>query len=94
MIISDVHMPGMDRMEFLESLTKDADRENIPFLIMTSLPTVEKEQRAFDLGAVDFLDKAKLKKGEILDLVNMKLVSNLRADRPEDRVKVNLKLIN
>lgn len=61
---------------------------------MTSLPTVEKEQRAFDLGAVDFLDKAKLKKGEILDLVNMKLVSNLRADRPEDRVKVNLKLIN
>lgn len=94
MIISDIHMPGMDGMEFLEAFTKDADRKNIPFLIMTALPTVEKEQKAFDLGAADFIDKSKLSSEEVLDQIHMKLVSNVRDENRRDRLNVNLKLIN
>jgi CheY-like chemotaxis protein len=94
MIISDIHMPGIDGIAFLESITKDADRRNIPFIIMTSQPTDEKEQKALELGAMDFIDKEKLNRDELLNLVNMKLVANVRPEKVEDRVGVNLKVIN
>ncbi len=94
MIISDIHMPGIDGIAFLESLTKDADRKNIPFIIMTSQPTDEKQQKALELGAADFIDKEKLNRDELLNLVNMKLVANVRPDKVEDWVGINLKVIN
>ena len=94
MIISDIHMPGIDGIAFLESLTKDADQKNVPFIIMTAQPTDEKQQKALELGAADFIDKEKLNRDELLNLVNMKLVSNVRPEKKEDRIGVNLKIIN
>lgn len=57
LILSDIHMPGMDGLEFLESLMADSEKKNIPVLIMTAQPTVEKEKEALNLGAADFIDK-------------------------------------
>lgn len=57
LILSDIHMPDVDGLEFLESLMIDADRKNLPILIMTAQPTVEKEQLALNLGASSFIDK-------------------------------------
>lgn len=78
-ILTDIHMPGMSGLEFLEALMQDADRKNIPVLIMTSLPSVEKEQKALGLGAVDFIDKALFNsdKEELLNRIRMKLVANV-----------------
>lgn len=78
-ILSDIHMPGMSGLEFLESLTADAEHRNIPILIMTSLPTVEKEQKALGLGAADFIDKALFNtdKDELLNRIRMKMVANV-----------------
>ncbi|HAH51423.1 MAG TPA: response regulator, partial [Balneola sp.] len=57
LILSDIHMPGMTGLEFLEAIKKDAEKKNIPILLMTSLPTLEKEQKAMELGAKDFIQK-------------------------------------
>lgn len=57
LILSDIHMPGISGLEFLESLQTDTSKKQIPVLIMTNLPTPEKEQKAFQFGAADFIKK-------------------------------------
>ncbi|MDX1618518.1 MAG: response regulator [Balneolaceae bacterium] len=57
LILTDIHMPGMSGLDFLESLTRDAEKKAIPVLVMTHLPTIEKEKKALDLGAADFIEK-------------------------------------
>jgi len=90
LILCDIHMPGISGLEFLESIMADAEKKNIPILIMTSLPSVEKEQKALDLGAADFIDKDQFNthKEEVINRIHMKLVSNF--DRPDPDGKINL----
>ncbi|MEQ8525269.1 response regulator [Gracilimonas sp.] len=78
-ILTDIHMPGMSGLDFLQALMEDADRKDIPVLIMTSLPTVEKEQMALGLGAADFIDKSLFneKPDELLNRIRAKLVSSI-----------------
>jgi len=85
-ILTDIHMPGMSGIEFLEALMADADRQNIPVLIMTSLPTVEKEQAALDLGAADFIDKSLFNsdRDALINRIRVKMVANVDIpDLPE-----------
>ncbi len=79
----------MSGIEFLEALTADAERQNIPVLIMTSLPTVEKEQAALGLGAADFIDKSLFNTDldALLNRIRVKLVANVDIpDLPEKLV--------
>lgn len=88
-IVTDIHMPGMSGLDFLESLMMDAERKNIPVLIMTSLPTVEKEQKALGLGAADFIDKILFTKDrqEVVNRIRMKLVTNVQIpELPEELI--------
>lgn len=80
LILSDIHMPGMSGLDFLESLAKDAERHDIPVLIITSDPSPEKESKAHDLGAADFIDKQLLHKDpqKLRERIQMKLVTNIR----------------
>lgn len=97
LILSDIHMPGLSGLEFLESLMKDAGKKQIPVLIMTNLPTVEKERKALNLGAEDFIDKVLFthSKEEILKRVRMKLVTNLDIpDLNQDLITQKNKLIS
>lgn len=90
LILSDIHMPGLSGLEFLESLMKDAEKKRIPILIMTSMPTAEKEQKALDLGAADFIrkDLFNTDKEKVLDRIRAKILSNF--DYPELSGKVDI----
>ncbi len=91
LILSDIHMPGLTGLELLESIRQDNEKKEIPVLIMTNLPTVEKEQKALDLGAADFIKKELFTsdRERILELVRMKLVTNIDVSDLEDDLAEN-----
>lgn len=95
LILCDIHMPGMTGLEFLEAIKKDTDKKDIPILLMTSLPTVEKEQKAMDLGAKDFINKElfHLSPIEVAQRIEMKLVSNFRIPDLSKKLAANQKEI-
>lgn len=88
LILSDIHMPGLTGLELLESLRTDFEKKKIPVLIMTNLPTVDKEKKALDLGAADFIKKELFTKDKvsILERVRMKLVSNVQLPDLEEEL--------
>lgn len=99
LILSDIHMPGISGLEFLESIRLDEKKKRIPVLIMTNLPTVEKEKKAFDLGAADFIKKELLNndKEKVLEIIRMKIVTDVRVEgvnedqsRNKDRLVMKL----
>lgn len=96
LIISDIHMPGISGLDFLESLMADAEKKNIPILIMTALPTVEKEQKALDLGAADFINKDLFhtKPEEVLNRVRAKLISNFEYPDLTEKLSVDTKKLS
>lgn len=91
LILSDIHMPGLTGLELLESLRLDDEKKKIPVLIMTNLPTVEKERKALDLGAADFIKKElfNINKERILELVRMKLVTDIDISDLEESLADN-----
>ena len=96
LILSDIHMPGISGLEFLESIRLDEKKKKIPVLIMTNLPTVEKEQKAYDLGAADFIKKELLNndKEKVLEIIRMKIVTDVRVDGlDEDQSKKKDRLV-
>lgn len=95
LVLSDIHMPGMSGLEFLESLRKDVEKKDIPVLIITSQPTEEKENQALDLGAADFIDKELIHKNkeELLERVQMKLVTGLQTPNLNSKLKIDKKKI-
>lgn len=96
LILSDIHMPGISGLEFLESIRLDEKKKKIPVLIMTNLPTVEKEQKAFDLGAADFIKKELLNndREKVLEMIRMKIVTDVRVEGvSEDQSKKKDRLV-
>ncbi len=54
-ILSDIQMPEMTGIEFLEAIKKS--QPNVEFIIMTSNATLETAMQAIKLGAYDYLTK-------------------------------------
>lgn len=79
LILSDIHMPGLSGLELLESIRDDKEKSKIPVLIMTNLPTIEKEQKALHLGAADFIKKERFNTDRegVLELVRMKILTDV-----------------
>ena len=56
LILLDIEMPRMDGYEFLEWL-RGSDIKDIPVAVISSRSTEKYRQKAFELGAMDFLGK-------------------------------------
>ncbi|MFH5832363.1 PleD family two-component system response regulator [Halalkalibaculum sp. DA3122] len=93
LIMSDIHMPGISGLEFLESLMEDAEKRAIPVLVITNLPTVDKEKKALELGAADFIEKPMFvdQQEEVLNRVRMKLVTNIDLPDISNKLVINKK---
>lgn len=57
LIISDIEMPQIDGWQFLEYVKTDENFGRIPVVIITSLDADEYRERAFSLGASDYIVK-------------------------------------
>ena len=56
-IITDIHSPGMDGLEFLQALKADPDLDHIPVIIASAYTDLERWCRAMRLGAAEYLEK-------------------------------------
>lgn len=56
-IITDVNMPRMDGLTFIEEVRSDAGNRAIPILVLTTESDVEKKQRARRAGATGWIVK-------------------------------------
>jgi signal transduction histidine kinase len=57
LILSDINMPEMDGFELLRRIREDENMEGVVFFVMTGDEELEKREKAFRLGADDFLKK-------------------------------------
>lgn len=57
MILTDIMMPKMNGLQFLEKLQESPVLRKIPVIVMTSLSQVEHAEKARSLGAVAYLVK-------------------------------------
>ena len=57
LILSDIEMPQIDGWEFLEYVKTDDNFGHVPVVLVTSLEAEIHRQRAFELGASDYLVK-------------------------------------
>lgn len=68
-ILLDILMPKMDGFSTLEQLKAGADTKDIPVIMLTNLGQKEDVDRAFELGAADYLIKAHFKPSETVEKV-------------------------
>jgi diguanylate cyclase (GGDEF)-like protein len=57
LILLDVAMPVMNGYDVCKELKSDPSTSTIPIIFITAMQTEEDEEKALDLGAVDFLTK-------------------------------------
>jgi chemosensory pili system protein ChpA (sensor histidine kinase/response regulator) len=56
-ILTDVEMPRMDGYELLSSLKRSPELQSIPVVMITSRASDKHRQKAFELGASEYLTK-------------------------------------
>lgn len=57
LILVDYHMPAPDGLQFIELFRRDAERAEVPIIMVTTSPSPEVRHRALQIGATDFLIK-------------------------------------
>lgn len=82
LILMDIMMPGMDGYAALSELRKNPDNHGIPVIYISALDGLIDEEKAFSLGAVDYITKP-FRPGIVLARVN----AHLELKQARDRLK-------
>jgi DNA-binding NtrC family response regulator len=90
LIVTDVRMPGMSGMQFVEAYQKKG--LSIPFVVMTAFGEVQDAVWAMKMGAVDFLLKP-FKKQALCDAVDQVSVRNNKSVANSKPMDGNVSLI-
>ncbi len=81
LILSDIRMPAMDGWTFLRLVKSRSSLASVPFVFLASALSPHERQKAYELGADDFISKA-TPPDEILARVERTLLKY--RDNPED----------
>lgn len=57
LVLLDIMMPEMDGYEVCQRMRADPELQDIPVIFLTAKSQIEDEQRGFDVGAVDYIQK-------------------------------------
>jgi type IV pilus assembly protein PilB len=57
LVLTDMHLPGMDGLELLERIRGDLSTRNIPVVFLTGIQSPDAKVQAYDLGADDYIGK-------------------------------------
>lgn len=57
LVLLDIRMPGIDGFEVCRTLKADRTTAAIPVIFLSALDSIEDKNRAFELGAVDYIAK-------------------------------------
>jgi len=68
-IMLDVIIPQLDGFSVLAKLKEDAKTKNIPVIMLTNLGTTEDQNKGKEMGAVDYLVKAKFTPSQVSEKV-------------------------
>lgn len=74
LIISDIEMPEMDGLTFLEKLKTNEMFSDIPVIMLSSLISEENKKRATELGAEKCINKNEFNQEDLQDTVNKILI--------------------
>lgn len=56
-ILSDIVMPVMEGYAFCQAIKSDPDYQDIPFIFISSLTSLEEKLKGFEVGADDYISK-------------------------------------
>lgn len=78
LVLLDIQMPELSGLELLQSIMLDTSLNQIPILIVTGKATKEREQRARELGAADFIAKDDILSGKDKAILQELIKKNIR----------------
>jgi CheY-like chemotaxis protein len=87
LILTDIYMPNLDGLKFLEIVRSNPDTKDIPVIICTAKPREDTLKTCFKLGAVDHVAKP-FSPQEILVRVSAHLAS---AQEKQSRISLEIK---
>ena len=65
LIISDINMPNMGGMEFIEKLQEDDQLKDVPVILLTSMGDAGTISKAMQMGVIDYILKSTTNPQEI-----------------------------
>ena len=78
LVLLDLGLPDMDGLEVLERIHSDDDLKHVPVIVVTGREKMRDKVRAFELGAVDYINKPI----NVLD-VQARIVASLRRSQKD-----------
>lgn len=69
LILSDVQMPGMSGLDFLEHVRANPKTRHLPVVMLTTLGSLEDRERALRLGADGYLTKLNFQERDLIQIV-------------------------
>jgi CheY-like chemotaxis protein len=84
-ILLDLLLPHKDGYEILEELKSDPDLKAIPVIILSNLDQDEDIKKALKLGATDYYVKSQHPIKEIVEKVQLHVITSGGAPRPKSK---------
>lgn len=82
LVITDLNLPGESGLEFVQRLKSEAEFSSIPVLVLTGLPSSDKQKKAESYGVADFILKP-INRQLLLNRVHSLILDHQPEQHPE-----------